>query len=100
MSFFTKLKDRLFKSSSQLDEGLDAPQQRANVLSARGRGDRIGASQLDVGRSPTERSAEIDDATSGEQRAQRPLRFLLDLFPAGFGNGRAITKEMVLHFLT
>jgi fused signal recognition particle receptor len=37
MSFFRKLKDRMFKSSSKLDEGLDAIIEEGAVEERRGR---------------------------------------------------------------
>ena len=95
-----QFRPRDFEGYPKLNERLDAPQQRPYVLTAWRRGDGIGATQLDIGCSPAQGPAEINDSTGREQGTQRPLRFLLDFFPTGFGNGRAITKQMVLHFLT
>src|SRR6185437_16764552 len=61
--------------------------------------DRIGAAELDVGCAPAQRPLEVDDATRGEERAQRAARFLLDLFPAGRRDRRSFTEQMI-HFGT
>ncbi len=58
-----------FEGNAQFDERLYPTQKRAHILSARWRGNRIGPAELDVGRTPAQRSLEVDDATCGEHRA-------------------------------
>ena len=57
-------------------------------------GEAIGSTRpsSDVGGLPAQRALEVDDAAGAQQSAQRALGFLLDLFPAGFGDGRAIAE--------
>ncbi len=85
------------EGDAQLDQRLDAAQARLHGLGAGWRGDRVGAAQLDVGGAPAQRAPEIDDAARRKHAAQRALGFLLDFFPAGFGDRRAIAEKMVLH---
>ena len=89
---------RHLEGNAQFDQRLDAAQARLHVPAAGRRGDGIGAAELDVGIVPAQRPAEVDDATPGQHAAQGALGLFLDLLPAGFGDRRAITEKMVLHF--
>src|SRR5439155_5141651 len=78
---------------------LDAAQPRLHVVAAVWRGDGIGAAQLDVGRAPAQRPAEIDDAARRQQRTQGALGLLFDLGPARRRDRRLLAEQMV-HFFT
>ena len=88
---------RHFKGDAQFNQGLDAAQPRLHVRTARRGSDRIGATELDVEVVPTQWPAKFNDAPRRQHAAQGPLGFLLDFFPAGFGDRRAIAEKMVLH---
>ena len=79
------------EGDAQFDQRLDAAQPCLHLVGRRRRCNRIGTAKLDIGSAPAQRPLEVDDAPRRQKRMQGALRFLLDLFPAGFGNGSAIT---------
>ena len=58
MAFFSKLKDRLFKSSSKLDEGLDAIVEEGGVEEAAAQPDEVAESPLETAIEPVETTPE------------------------------------------
>ena len=68
MSFFKKLKDKLFKSSSKIDEGLDA------IVSDGGEEDVVEVAEAPSGPSPEEVAAAEEEARLAQEKAEAEER--------------------------